>query len=616
MNDLFQENIAYLKINHPIIYSNVLEYMEQTTSEGCFQLISDEVLNIKCELEQDTYYLHSKYNPQYESERWLEAYNINKNTRSDFILYGLGLTYHLAPIIENYPHVKLFIYEPEIGVFIEALKVVNIEQLLACKNIRNLSVGKSNNTLRIYANLLYHYAKFPISLLDIPVYRSIDSQFFLNFLKVVEQVSINKLFRNGFHLQFGDQMFRNSLRNLVKMVKTPSLDLLKDRFKGCTAIIVGGGPSLQYDSEYLKKIKEQCLIIAAGSSVQSLVYLGVEPHLIVSMDPGISNANVFTRNNFNDLPLLYMPQIHHEIIEVHSQYNVFGYYSNDPILRELIDLEDKDYTFTPSYSVTGTAIQAAIYLGATTVFFTGQDLSYPGKQIYSPGAVHSIEVKNNQKADASLTEEVDNVNGGKNPTTFSMRKTLENIEDIIKEFPEVQFINASSQGAVIQGADFQRLQSAFEQYKGKVYSFNEIKTVIANTKIDFHADFEQIPEKVKSIVSALKDFRKICNTVLQKLERLQHLSHVNFHKAEKMLREIEGVWEQVIKHRVFKEVVEEWMPLEINEYDQKVLDVFNERDIVKKADLLDKSLGQFCKAMIKKLKDMQEDFEYVLTNLE
>ncbi|MGI2296581.1 motility associated factor glycosyltransferase family protein [Paenibacillus sp. GXUN7292] len=614
MTEMFETNMTYLKHHKPSIYKEIEQYLDAQESDSSFTLITDNVLNIQYRTAEDEFLLFSKYDPNYECERWLQSYQISQNNDSDFVIYGLGLTYHLSPIIEQFPDVKLFIYEPEVGIFIEALKVIDAESLFTHKNIVHISVGKSEEILKEYTNYLYYYAKFPIRVLDVPIYRSIDAKYFVTFLKVLERVNVNKLFKNGFHQHFGNQMFINSLRNIPKMCKTPSFDIFKKKFEGSTAIIVGAGPSLQYDIEYIKQHRDDCLIIAAGSSVQSLVHLGVIPHLVVSMDPGIHNSYVFTRNNFNDIPLLYMPQIHHEIVEIHSQNNVFAYYHNDVIVNMYVNLKSKDYAFDSTFSVTGTAIQAAVYIGAKNIVFTGQDLSYPGKVVYSPGAIHTNS-NINTKSDEDLTEEVPNVLGGKNPTTFSMKKTLENIEQIIALFPKNKFINTSSKGAVIKGTEYMELSNVFKYYSGRKYNFDHIKMLISEEQKEFHPDFLHVRNKTIEITNALSEFINIAGAVLKDLKKLLHYSDINEIKAEQMLRKIENKWGPVVNHYVFKEVVSEWMVLELNEYDQNILNISTELDVRKKAVLLDKTLGSFSQKMIEIVKVMQEEFNIMMQNI-
>ncbi|MHA6481274.1 motility associated factor glycosyltransferase family protein [Paenibacillus sp. strain BS8-2] len=614
MTSLFDSNLFYLKEHQTNVFDEVMSYLSDSEHDPSFQLTTEHAVNIQYNTQQKSFLLYSKFDPQYECERWLEAYQFDDKIETDFVVYGLGLTYHLTQLINKYPQAKLFIYEPEIGIFVEALKVINAEELFTHKNIVNISIGKSKEVLNRYMHFLYYYAKFPLQVLDIPIYRTINTELFLVFLKLIEKITISKMVRRGFYERFGGQMFRNSLRNMIQMNNTPSLAILKGEFPGSTAIVVGGGPSLQYDIEQLKKMKDSCLIIAAGSSIQSLVHLGVEPHLIVSMDPGVVNLNVFTRNNVNHIPLLYMPQIHHQIIEVHNENNVFAYYSNDIIINKFVDSYEKDYTFEPTYSVTGTAIQAAIYLGASTVVFTGQDLSYPGGAMYSPGAKH-LSNHTNRKSENQLSLEVDNVEGGKNPSTLSMKTTLENIQSIIEKFPNTTFINASSKGAVIKGADFMSLDQACKQYTGAMHDYGSIKSIISSAGIKGHPDFKDVRERTIEIVQAFEAFMKTCNVIGRDLDKLVELSSTNEAKAEKILRAIEEKWKPVIRHPIFKELVEEMMANEINVYDRKILDVFKETDMIKKSLLLQQTLGKFISDMKRRLDSLNQEYLALLNHV-
>jgi len=615
MNTLFETNISYLKSNMPDLY-NVIRNRIESDEASHYELITDGVLNIKHLKEQSKYLLYSKYDPTHESERWLESYDKDMSSNKNCILYGLGLTYHLAAILTKYPEIKIFIYEPEIDIFIEALKVISVETLFNHKNIVRIFVGKEDKTLSRFLEDLYYYAKFPIVLLDIPIYRTIDINYILKFVKAVDKINMQKIMITGFGERFGDITYINSIRNIPKLMSTPSIKLLKGQFKGCTALIVGGGPSLQYDIEYIKENRDHLFIIAAGSSIQSLMHFGVTPHMIVSMDPGAANANIFIKSNskYNDIPLLYIPQIHHEIINIHSENNVFGYFSNDPIINYYIDIYNKDYLFEPTYSVTGTAIQAAIYMGADEIILAGQDLSFPGSQRYSPGASH-FKHAGQSKAENELSEEVDNVVGGKNPTNLSMLKTKENIEELIQGYNNITFINTTSQGAVIKGSTYTPIREVLFQNNETKYDFEQIKDIIQNVSVQLNEDFSEVRAKTIGILKALDEYSRTSRRVLNKLDKLVQQSTINGIKAEATLRSIEDAWRKVVLDEVFIAIVEEWMVLDISQYDQKILDVFKETDIVKKAKLLQEVLGSFCEKLLGKLPIMKEEFGKILVNI-
>ncbi|MCP5046971.1 MAG: motility associated factor glycosyltransferase family protein, partial [bacterium] len=112
---------------------------------GLMQLI-DAVPPVKCKTETakngsltliyslngTPYYLHSKFNPERESEKILQ----NKNLEADHIvILGLGLGYHLQAIFEKKdPLARVLLVEPEIEILHHSLKVLDWAHLLKRKD--------------------------------------------------------------------------------------------------------------------------------------------------------------------------------------------------------------------------------------------------------------------------------------------------------------------------------------------------------------------------------------------------------------------------------------------------------------------------------------------------
>ena len=89
---------------------------------------------------------------------------------------------------------------------------------------------------------------------------------------------------------------------------------LKGVFGGFPAIIVGAGPSLEYCIEDLKELKNRAFIIAGGSAVSALSKWGIEPHLIVAVDPNEEGRERFKKNYFFEVPLIYSLRTFPEVL--------------------------------------------------------------------------------------------------------------------------------------------------------------------------------------------------------------------------------------------------------------------------------------------------------------
>lgn len=616
MSTLLDNNLIYLQNHYSEIYRTVIQELNNSHSTE-FRLIDNENGMVNLEFLPDSILMYSALDPEQECIRWLESLPITEQINRDIVMYGIGLTYHLAAVLRKYPNSRVFLYEPEVAVFIQFMHVVDLPALFGNSNIMHISVGKTEEIRNSFIYYTSRFADLRHYHVEIPFYSNVKTKEFLEYLKVYKEQRIDKLAESGFHNLFGNQMYINIVRNLPNMLMTNSFHAFKNSFKGSAAIIVGGGPSLAEDVKYIEKLSDEWLIIAAGSSVQSLLHFGVTPHLIVSMDPGQYNANVFRGTNLSDIPLLYFPPIHHEILQLHPNNNIHAYYKDDEIVNMFVPQENNDYQFRPTFSVTGTAIQAAAYMGVSTVLFAGQDLSYPGQQMYAAGASHLGNIPSSTIS-KDLVFEVNTVRGGKNPTTYSMLNILRDIEDLIDETKDVHFINITAQGAVIKGASHVDAEQLVQTHAITTYNFGSIRDVLQEPIIsnDLQMGLPSIINKISSLISELAELRIVCNNIERDLKLLKDWSRTRPNKAMKLLAELEKYWAAILRTEGFTKLVGNWMAIELNDYDRRVIEIEKEQQLIKKISLLDQILGKFTGQMLQHLPTIQDEFEDTLKKLQ
>src|SRR5690606_10012950 len=79
-------------------------------------------------------------------------------------------------------------------------------------------------------------------------------------------------YRGNMHtfLAFREEWPENILLNMARNVSSTPIYKLQNAAKDVPVVIVGSGPSLDLDKEYLRDVAERALIFAAGSSIQAL----------------------------------------------------------------------------------------------------------------------------------------------------------------------------------------------------------------------------------------------------------------------------------------------------------------------------------------------------------
>lgn len=614
MEAQLEQNLSFLKRFQPYTYGVVAKAINNRANSG-YKLVSNrnQSYNIQS-IAIENSVLYSKYDPVHESKRWCESLQLDEAADKDIILFGLGLTYHLSAVMERHPNRKIIIYEPEVELFIEMLNIVDVSMLYKHVNIKYIGVGKDEHSLQRIFEAINKYCTREYEYVHIPFYSKLSLDTEKTFLETLRQISLHKSAIVGFHQTFGKIMFTNTLRNIPTMLDTPTLQTFENYYEGATALIIGGGPSLQYDIEQIKKKQDDWLIIAAGSSVQSLAHYGITPHLIVSMDAGVYNAKIFRTNSFIDIPLLMMPQIHHEIVTLHHDNNMYAYYDNDVIVNFLIPYKDQNYIMRPTYSVTGTAIQAAAYMGATTIVLAGQDLSYPGKQRYAPGAAH-LGDNGQGHLDKELLFEVENVKGVMNPTTFSMLQTLKDIEQLIAAMDTISFINTSKEGAAINGSMYRDLEALIDEPDHTRYLFHELKSILEEKPV-FHSVDKQV------LINRLQDTIDYVTTLIEKvkqiekvLNKLNQLSRTSPNKGVALLKEIEQQLNQLFTEDIFVRFIKEWFIVEYHTFERQLLDVAKELQLIKKTMLLVRILSPLLSKLNIELPGIKQELAHTIDRL-
>src|SRR5690606_749895 len=118
---------------------------------------------------------------------------------------------------------KFIIYEPEIDLFVEMLHIVNISLLYDHPNIKYIGVGKDERSLLSCFEAINKYCTLEYAYVRIPFYESISLDTEKVFLENLKQISLCKKAVEGFHETFGKRMYINTLRNIPKLLKTPTL---------------------------------------------------------------------------------------------------------------------------------------------------------------------------------------------------------------------------------------------------------------------------------------------------------------------------------------------------------------------------------------------------------
>ncbi|WP_229106531.1 6-hydroxymethylpterin diphosphokinase MptE-like protein [Paenibacillus sp. 1001270B_150601_E10] len=584
-------NNNFLDKEYPNLNSVVVEEKYIPTHYQCV-MNNDGSTNMKISKEKREYYLYSRYNLKNEIERWLKVIEDKVKDSECVFVYGLGFGHHLEALQNRYPDKKYYVYEPDRYIFSTAINVNDLTNVLGRKNIATLAVGDDELTRINFIKFMLTQAKDSFIQLIVPSYQQIYSQELNELNSVLTELVVQERTNISTLHSYSKLWIFNILNNLRYVDKSPGLQHFKGKFKSVPCIIIGSGPSLKYDIELIKELKNKVLIIAAGTSTQALLRANIEPDIIVSMDATTANLKAFSHINTTDIPIVFGTTVHPEILSAKNKYLSYAILNTDTITPYYVGENNTCPIFRMNYSVTGLGIQLAAYLGCSQVIFTGQDLSFPNEEYYASGVEHATKEQINKTLRES-NRKVVNVYGMYNNSNSVMQATLQDIGRLLSEYPDILFMNSSQHGAAIDNTTFKKLcdlnlhNLPKQQDHWVKRIFEEVKAVHyksdSNMKLKLESDKNGI-SKLKFIITKLQD--EISKSGIQ---------YKNVKDQDKQFKIINKWWSQLWDNEIFKRYGIIGLNASINAHQRNFKMLATEENISSKLQMVDRYISPFIK---------------------
>jgi hypothetical protein len=604
----FQKNSTFIEHRFPRLYETI-KGEERDRNRYCITHSYNQMPNmcIRTENKDDVYY-YSQFEPEYEGSRWVESLQVNSGSDSTVLLFGFGFGTHLQAFTSKHPNHKVYLYEPDIQIFLAALEVIDLEDMIRNNNVVDIAVGEQKEQRDQFFYRLYRYLVGEPVFLALPIYNQLT---YLDTKRIIEEAgdAISN-YKSSILMseKYGLDWARNSLLNMSRVLATPSIAELESQIEGMTAIIVGAGPSLDADIEWLKKMKEHSIIIAAGTSIQSLLHYGVRPHLIVSIDGSESNYRAFQAQPIEDIPLLFAPMIHYSILDRFPDKLVHMSLNNDHVSKFFLVGHDKDTIFKPNLSVTGVAIQAAIYMGCREVILFGQDFSYPTENVYAAGASH-LETTLHEEIITNADQFVENVHGLPNRISWMMKLTLSDIEDLLGEYPDIAFLNTSRYGAKVKHTRFVLAEDVYSQRNHQFVDgdiFNRLLTQSKKNNDIKKAD-------VYTRIMGLQDDYNLVDIKLRELMTymMPLTTPLNRDRSDQeILAKVTGLWKDIAETPLFRGVYIKVYKSWIYEFERELKEIMLEEQYNKRLTRLLEAM----KPMVEHMLNHHSPFQSIISD--
>lgn len=388
-------------------------------------------------------YIHSKYDPIRESKQFIQE---NKNLikeKSNILLYGIGLGYHVNEIINNMSDGSvLYVFELN-DMLIKYSKEVN-PNIFAHRNViiidsKNISFyNEFSEVLGMVGDLIIHKGSLE-TIKD-------TNEHFYNLINDYCDVQKFK-FDEALNMLLDDNFNENMSHNY------PMINEFINKFSKSNKpyIITSAGPSLDSELDLVKRYREKFNIISVGSSLKAIMDNGVKPDSIVILDGKEVVRKQLVGYENEDIPLCFSSSASKWAV---NAYNGPKYIFNSEKKNEII--------IKTRGTVAVSAIDIAIKCNAKEIILLGQDLAFIDGKSHTSMFEKVYGFKDNVKEDHK-NKTVLGVDGNLLTTTQGYMMFKHKIESLIDESKDIKFTNCSK-GAKIEGTKHMKFEDYIKKY--------------------------------------------------------------------------------------------------------------------------------------------------------
>lgn len=381
------------------------------------------------------YYFHSNNNPS--AEAMVLAHSWYREDKTEYVIYGLALGYHVAELFDLDRSISIEIYESDLRIIQLMCTYSNIIGIFKLNNIKLVydpefrQLTNKLNNLSEASEFVIHYP----SLRNIknPAIKEKLENYFIQYSSV----------KNQAHLLNAN--FRSNVKNYDGLV-----DELGEKLKGKDLFIVAAGPSLDKNYSELKNISGKGIILATGTVLRKLINAGIKPDYFIVTD---ANERVYAQVSGlenNDIPMIFLSTAFKGFAQNYKGKRYMVCQEGYPESEKFAGSK-KSVLFKTGGSVSTTALDIGINLGCKRIIFLGLDLAYTNN------FVHAADTSRRNLVSTEGLRQVEDIDGNLIYTSRSLDMYREWIEKRIEDVKGIEFMDATEGGAKIRGMNIVKL---------------------------------------------------------------------------------------------------------------------------------------------------------------
>ncbi len=532
--ETFEKNIEALKKFHAYCFEaiekTIEEFRQNPETDGFTTILPVKTPNGELNLlyarkEPRSYHL---IHGEFPSDEATEALVKAKLDYPQIVFFlGLGLGYSLRKFMDQRPTTNsaVGILEPDPYVFLRSLQFFDYTKILEQDGVY-LIVGKNENFGRtMIGNIYNRHVLVSTFVKMVSLDRSIQlhSDYYKELVEVAMSFRDVAVFSGGNSIEDSHIGAKNIADNLEECIRNPGFGALKNLLEGKTVVSVASGPSTDEHWDHIKSIYGKIPIIVCDSSLQIMLKKGIIPDFVTAVE----RCPVVT-GFFRDLPIpertvLVGPALLlKETLDAYQGKKIL--YAPTSNIASAIGTDFLEIFF-PGSSAGNLNIALAGHLGAKNVIMIGHNLAYdPIKKVSHLKGTYLVSQETPMSDEAlkkvAFFRDFESQDGTcrvkTSPFWFQFKEQLENL---ISNNPQMNFINVAAKGAKIAGAKFMSFEEAFEKF-GHLESdaFKAFQEKIKDPTLEIVQErADKITERCEEILGLFDHYIPRISKILEKL---------------------------------------------------------------------------------------------------
>lgn len=480
--------------------------------------------------------VETEYNKRIKSHRFKASTTALAFVLDPYLLEELLIKYHW---VKNF-----FVVFPSADYVVSLLFYYDFSKIIKNKAFKPIFNNKFDDLSNLLGASLANssYLQSGLMMFYYSPYETLFKEFYSKsketILKVTDLLQVN--LNTNFLL--GGLMNTNVVRHLDKLLKFPTVNVLKGKAIGKPVVCVSAGPSLAKNIEYLKKIQNEVFIIAITTTAYTLLKHGIRPDLMTIIDMQPLVLDQLKNIDVSGIPIVVEMSCHHSVVE---EVNTDFIFSLSPVasktfLLSLINALGMQVTMddyvSSGLTVATTSLMCAARMGASQIILLGQDLAITSDVSHVDGTVDSYKTEvveengqkffknislQNSEVTYTYAKEVDGYYGGKVYTTPSLDVFINYFRRLIKDNNLTNVYNATEGGAFIEGCEHISLKEVYKKF-------------IKNNKLDKKDIKFDLRKKI--IKKDIKQGKKNLQVMIDKMETASNLAKEGLDLIEEFMK--------------------------------------------------------------------------------